>query len=679
MKQSRKRFTAGLLGTLLAVLMLCLLSEGVHAHAETNDNVSVDLQITYDQEAARSMLEYINLFRTGKDIDGEYTGYLDTDDKTKVMVTDLEPLVYDYTLEKAAMQRAAEIALNFAHTRPDGSDCFTAISEAAEEAGIFYWMRGENLAAGYSTAIDTFRQWREDEESYSGQGHRRNMLSGFNCIGIGHVVVNGMHFWTQALGWTDEGHGTQTAAAQGTRTVPVTLNAAKMTNVTATASSASVTVDVGMTTALPKVSVSFGYSDSWPGGAVFAAKAQPAWTVKNTSVAKIENGKLRGVAVGSTQLTGTVFGAAVTASVTCENLGTPTLLTLPADVNGYLGNTAVFSVKASGRDLAYKWFYRKSSSGNWSVWGSGQKLSITIKESRNGYQFRCRITDAYGHQLLTAPVSLKVLPKITAQPKAVSAAAGTSAKFTVSASGAGLAYQWQYRYPEGSWQNSGFSTAKTASLVFTSQARYNGIRYRCVITDANGKKLTSSAVMLTVLPKITAQPKAAEAAVGKTAKFTVTATGAGLTYQWQYRYPDGSWKNSGYSTARNAALSVPVQAKYNKMQYRCIITDANGKKLTSSAAVLTVKTVITAQPVNTTVKAGKAAGFQVTATGAGLTYQWQYRYQDGTWTDSSFATAQTDTLKLPAKTGYNGMQYRCVIMDANGKRTISSTVTLTVN
>ncbi|MBQ6076333.1 MAG: hypothetical protein IJK86_09335, partial [Lachnospiraceae bacterium] len=94
---------------------------------------------------------------------------------------------------------------------------------------------------------------------------------------------------------------------------------------------------------------------------------------------------------------------------------------------------------------------------------------------------------------------------------------------------------------------------------------------------------------LTIIPKITAQPKSVTAAAGATAKFTVTATGAGLKYQWQYKYPDGSWTNSGYSSAKTATLSVPVQARYNGILYRCVITDANGKTVTSNNAKLTVR------------------------------------------------------------------------------------------
>ncbi len=54
-------------------------------------------------------------------------------------------------------------------------------------------------------------------------------------------------------------------------------------------------------------------------------------------------------------------------------------------------------------------------------------------------------------------------------------------------------------------------------------------------SQAPAETLTSSAVTLTVTraPAITAQPAAVTACEGTTASFTVTATGAGLSYQWR--------------------------------------------------------------------------------------------------------------------------------------------------
>jgi uncharacterized protein YkwD len=90
------------------------------------------------------------------------------------------------------MQRAAETALSFSHTRPNGTDCFNLYSG--------YGACAENIAAGNSKASATFEQWQETNEDYDGQGHRRNMLSSnLTSIGIGHVYYNGRHYWAQHL------------------------------------------------------------------------------------------------------------------------------------------------------------------------------------------------------------------------------------------------------------------------------------------------------------------------------------------------------------------------------------------------------------------------------------------------------------------------------------------------
>ena len=269
-------------------------------------------------------------------------------------------------------------------------------------------------------------------------------------------------------------------------------------------------------------------------------------------------------------------------------------------------------------------------------------------------------------------------PAITAQPQNRSAAVGATAKFSVTATGTGLKYQWQYKYPDGSWTNSGYASGKTAALSFTVQAKYNNMQYRCVITDANGKKTTSSAVTLTVKPKITSQPEYYYGVIGETAKFKVKATGAGLTYQWQYKYPDGNWTNSGFSSAKTSTLSFTIQANYDEIEYRCIIKDANGKKVTSNTAMLRITPKITGEPKSVTAGLGTTAKFTVTATGTNLGYQWQYRYPNGEWKNSGYSSASSATLKVPALAKYNGMQYRCLV-STYAAYVCSDTVTLTVD
>lgn len=55
-----------------------------------------------------------------------------------------------------------------------------------------------SFRTGSLSASTVFNLWKEDNDDYSGQGHRRNMLSSnFTSIGIAHVYYNGCHYWVQ--------------------------------------------------------------------------------------------------------------------------------------------------------------------------------------------------------------------------------------------------------------------------------------------------------------------------------------------------------------------------------------------------------------------------------------------------------------------------------------------------
>jgi len=151
----------------------------------TKEYINFSFNGTYHQKEARSMLEMINAFRTGED-----AWAWNSSDTKKVKYENLQPLKYDYGLERAAMIRAKELAMMFSHTRPDGTSCFTAYEDG-------YFNNGENIAAGFTSAEAVFIGWREDDDSYSGQGHRRNMLGGYTAVGIACVEVEGRKYWVQ--------------------------------------------------------------------------------------------------------------------------------------------------------------------------------------------------------------------------------------------------------------------------------------------------------------------------------------------------------------------------------------------------------------------------------------------------------------------------------------------------
>jgi uncharacterized protein YkwD len=174
-----------------------ILSKESAAKTFTRVNITLaKVKVAYKQKSAREMLGMINDFRRGSD-----AWVWNATNTTKVYISGLGRLSYDYALEKIAMTRAAEIAINFSHERPNGNSCFSAL----DDAGYIYTAAGENIAYGYKTAKAAFKAFQENDNKYIGQGHRRNMLSkDYNVCAIGHVKVNGVHYWVQEFAKTTE-------------------------------------------------------------------------------------------------------------------------------------------------------------------------------------------------------------------------------------------------------------------------------------------------------------------------------------------------------------------------------------------------------------------------------------------------------------------------------------------
>ena len=274
----------------------------------------------------------------------------------------------------------------------------------------------------------------------------------------------------------------------------------------------------------------------------------------------------------------------------------------PESVTATVGDTAYFTVTAAGDGLTYQWQYSNNGGTTWNNSpAEGNKtatLTVPATQDRNGLKYRCKVTDSHSSTLIsdaaTLTVSGQAVFAITVQPENVTAAVGDTVHFTVTATGDGLTYQWQYSSSGSTkWYNSPAEGNKTATLTVPATQDRSGNRYRCKVFDSHGSALTSSAATLTVTEAavfaITAQPENVTANVGDTAHFTVAASGDGLKYQWQFSDDGGAkWYNSPAEGNKTATLTVPATQDRSGNKYRCKVTDSNGSKLTSDAAVLTV-------------------------------------------------------------------------------------------
>ena len=294
--------------------MLLFLAVPFKVKAETA-TTPVSISVQYGQTEARTILNMINEMRTSS----TDAWYWKQDDTTKTYCTNLQPLQYDYDLEKTAMQRAAEIAIIYSHTRPNNKDTFSAFYENS----VYYTYAGENIAAGYGTADSVNDGWREDNELYAGQGHRRNMLSSkFNCVGIGHVYYNGFHYWVENFAYRDKVNTTPVSADNTETTLTIPVATSKISNFNITFDKDEYSLKTGESTSIsvsdPAISV-FGH---WGSRFVFVTDT-PDLTIADSTVATL-SGSITGISEGDTTISASLYGltAHQTAAVkvhNCEN------------------------------------------------------------------------------------------------------------------------------------------------------------------------------------------------------------------------------------------------------------------------------------------------------------------------------------------------------------------------
>jgi hypothetical protein len=264
---------------------------------------------------------------------------------------------------------------------------------------------------------------------------------------------------------------------------------------------------------------------------------------------------------------------------------------------------------------------------------------------------------------------LAVAPTITSAPAAAGLTEGSTAVFSVIATGtAPLAYQWL---------RNGVSiagaTAASYSLPSVSVTD-SGAQFSVVVSNSAGSTASASATLtvaaVIVAPAIAVAPQSSNALDGSTAILSVVASGtAPFTYAWQRN-------GNAIVGAAAASYTTPTLTLADSgVQYRVVVANASGS-VTSAAATITVNPVppsIASAPVAVAVTAGQTATFSAVATGsAPLNYQWQ---RNGV----AIAGATSASYTIAATTvADSGVRFRVVVTNSGGNVT-SAEATLTVS
>ena len=360
--------------------------------------------------------------------------------------------------------------------------------------------------------------------------------------------------------------------------------------------------------------------------------------------------------------------------------------TQPSDINTCVGSTATFTITSGGTNVNYQWQISTDGGATYTdiTGATNSTLTITgITASMNNNRYRSIASNSCPSSSTSTGAILIVSgnASITAEPVNTSTCEGQATSFSATASGS--SYQWQVSTDAGvTYSNISGAISTTLNLAAVTSSM-NGNKYRLVITGCSATALNSSAVTLTVnsLATIATQPLSTSTCVGNSVTLTSTAGGNNPGYQWQVSTDGGTTFTDIPGAVSSSLLLNNVTSTMNNNQYNVIVSNICTASLISNIAVLSVndQAIITAQPINSGICPGNTANYTLSASGPGLSYQWQMSTDGGiTFTNISGATSSSLNI-ANVTTSMNNYQYRSIVNSScSSTGTASDAATLTV-
>jgi hypothetical protein len=391
--------------------------------------------------------------------------------------------------------------------------------------------------------------------------------------------------------------------------------------------------------------------------------ATPAgtWSSTNTAVATVDNnGIVTAVSAGTATIKYTVENLGCSSSQsTSVTVNAPVVSSNPGAQTVVTGNTATFSVTASGSILSYQWqvstdgetFANITNDANYSG-ATTNTLTITATpDTFNGNFYQVVITPAAPCDVLVSGMAVLNVGNtgIATDPANVSlcSTGNGTATFTVVASGEVDSYSWEEDQglgfapiTDGTFNGVTYSGATTSVLTVSGLSVANtGWAYHAFV-QGPANSATSNTATVTINSGVTVDTAPSAQTVcstGGSSTFTVGASGTVAGYQWQYSTDNVNFTNvvngtpvgATYSGSNTASLVVATTAATpaaGTYYYHAVVSgNSPCAAVTSASAQLIINNpVVSSQPVAATVLAGNTATFTVSTAAPSPTYQWQY-------------------------------------------------------
>lgn len=355
----------------------------------------------------------------------------------------------------------------------------------------------------------------------------------------------------------------------------------------------------------------------------------------------------------------------------------------PENITACESTNTSFTVLSSGSNVSYQWQVSTDGGITFTDIAAANTATLdlsAVTSAQNNFQYHVIISNGCTTGVTSANAILTVsnTASITAQPVNITACEGSAASFSAGASGTG--YQWQVSTNSGaSFTDIPGATNQVFDLT-TVTAALDGSQYQLVVSTCGASPLISTAAVLTVVSpaSITSQPSNSSVCEGANASFSGVATGTSVQYQWEVSV-DGGISFSPIAAATNATLNLTgVTASMNNNFYRLVVRNSCTFNFTSTNAVLSVNaaTAIVNNPADAIACAGSNVTFTASATGSGLSYQWQ-ESTDGGATYSDLTGAVSASLTVNAiTTAMNNNRYRLQVAGCNNVSTDEAELTV---
>ncbi len=252
----------------------------------------------------------------------------------------------------------------------------------------------------------------------------------------------------------------------------------------------------------------------------------------------------------------------------------PTITTQPANVSVNPGQTATFSVTASGTALNYQWSRNGVPIGG----ATESTLNVSNVQASVAGSYSVRVSNTAG-AVTSSVVSLVVntIPVVVQQPLSQTVLGGSSVTFSAAATG-GSSFNYQ-------WRKNGVQIfgAVGSTLTLTGVTASDSGVYDVLVSNGLGLVSSSLAqlqvVAAPVAPVITSQPSSRSVVAGGSVTLAVGASGAPApSYQWR--------KNGSNLAGANTATYVVggIQAGGTD-SYDVVVSNSVGS-VTSTAATV---------------------------------------------------------------------------------------------